>query len=217
MNHYCSYEIGMHIFSKSGFRDMPWKNGRGFTTELFLEESAAGRISFRLSSALLASSGPFSRFPGLQRVLIITEGAGLRLSNATGSVDVLPFVPHGFSGDLESTAALFGGGSGRDFNVIFDPAFQRVDVQIREWTPGLEGMLDERTPEGRGVDAQQAEIFLYLASGNAELSGMFLEQGSLVRFSQPHAQLRFRTESGCRVIRVARSSARISERCSAFP
>ena len=66
-------------------RRVPWKNGRGVTEELLvLPDSATfarGDFDVRISKATVSEPGPFSSFPGFDRVLVVTAGAGLRLAH----------------------------------------------------------------------------------------------------------------------------------------
>ncbi|PWC37478.1 HutD family protein [Azospirillum sp. TSO35-2] len=65
-------------------RRVPWKNGQGVTTELAVEplDDAAGqgRFLWRVSIADVTVAGPFSAFPGYDRLIAVVEGAGMRLS-----------------------------------------------------------------------------------------------------------------------------------------
>lgn len=56
---------------------MPWRNGLGSTTELVIAPEGASLESFdfRLSIAQLAAAAPFSRFPGVDRWLLMLEGS----------------------------------------------------------------------------------------------------------------------------------------------
>jgi uncharacterized protein len=59
----------------------PWKNGGGLTFQRFILPHGAGLDDFqlRLSMASVTSDGPFSLYPGVDRQLLILEGAGLVL------------------------------------------------------------------------------------------------------------------------------------------
>lgn len=72
----------MRKLDAAEFSVMPWKNGGGTTTQLALHPPGAGMDSFswRVSMARVASDGPFSAFPGVDRSLAIVDGAGLRIS-----------------------------------------------------------------------------------------------------------------------------------------
>ncbi|MBK1838290.1 HutD family protein [Azospirillum sp. YIM B02556] len=61
-------------------RRVPWKNGGGVTTELAVEPMADGRFLWRVSIADVVEPGPFSAFPGYDRLIAVVEGDGMRLS-----------------------------------------------------------------------------------------------------------------------------------------
>ncbi|PWC86976.1 hypothetical protein TSH100_11375 [Azospirillum sp. TSH100] len=69
-------------------RRVPWKNGGGVTTELAVEPAAdgrpgglpGGRFVWRVSIADVVEPGPFSAFPGYDRLIAVVEGDGMRLS-----------------------------------------------------------------------------------------------------------------------------------------
>lgn len=63
------------------YRVMPWKNGQGTTTEIAAFPPGAGLDSFtwRISIAEIAASGPFSSFPGIDRILLQTAGEPMTL------------------------------------------------------------------------------------------------------------------------------------------
>ncbi len=96
-------------------RRVAWKNGRGFTDELALwPEGAAferGDYDWRIARAAVDEPGPFSAFPGFDRVLVVTSGAGLRLQHGRSAprVRVLPLSPQRFSGDWSTSATLIDG------------------------------------------------------------------------------------------------------------
>lgn len=115
-------------------RRVPWKNGRGVTAELALWPPEAsferGDFDARISLSSVDEAGPFSPFPGFDRVLVVTRGAGLRLAHG-GSVppaDVERFRPHAFQGEWPTRAEL-PYGPVDDFNVIVRRGRMRVDVR----------------------------------------------------------------------------------------
>lgn len=57
----------------------PWRNGGGVTRELAAWPSAQDWV-WRMSVAEVASSGPFSRFDGVQRWFAVLGGAGVWLT-----------------------------------------------------------------------------------------------------------------------------------------
>ena len=61
---------------------VPWKNGGGTTAEIADSPEGAGFDAFdwRISFAEVESDGPFSAFPGIDRTLMLVEGARLELA-----------------------------------------------------------------------------------------------------------------------------------------
>ncbi len=102
------------------FADAPaqaWKNGGGVTRELW-REPATGDFDLRLSVAEVASDGPFSPFPGVDRVITLVHGAGFVLRGPTTEAYVTEVAaPYGFSGDDDVYCSLVDGPV-RDFNVM---------------------------------------------------------------------------------------------------
>ncbi|NLR76918.1 HutD/Ves family protein [Leeia aquatica] len=98
----------------------PWKNGGGLTREIarFPANSSLDDFEWRISSAEVAASGPFSRFPGVDRHLLLLDGQ-LQLQEEAGTVLMLsPDHPaHAFAGEASITATL-PGGPVRDFNLM---------------------------------------------------------------------------------------------------
>jgi len=116
-------------------RRVAWKNGRGVTEELALWPAGAalqrGDFDWRISCAAVDEAGPFSGFPGFDRVLVVTSGAGLRLQHGTRTpiVRVRPLVPHRFSGDWPTTATLLGGPV-NDFNVLTRRGIVQAELTV---------------------------------------------------------------------------------------
>ena len=61
------------ILTASSYRRMPWKNGGGETVEIAVspEGAALSEFDWRISMATVATDGPFSIFPGIDRTLSI--------------------------------------------------------------------------------------------------------------------------------------------------
>src|SRR5512137_1377259 len=109
---------------------MPWKSGGGVTTEMAIAPEGATlaeTFAWRLSSASVETSGPFSRFPGYLRDLALLDGAGFTLSIGGRTLRLDDFrTPLRFSGDDAATATLLQGPS-VDLGLIFDPAQVRAE------------------------------------------------------------------------------------------
>ena len=116
-------------------RRVPWKNGRGITEEIAVGPAGtsfeAGDFGWRVSRAAVTEAGPFSPFPGIDRVLVVTDGEGLVLTQGAGAapVTVRRLAPHAFRGDEPTAATLVGGGV-RDFNVFTRRGRYHADVQV---------------------------------------------------------------------------------------
>jgi uncharacterized protein len=93
-------------------RFTPWKNGGGETAEVVCVPANAGFEDFdwRISTAKVSQSGPFSRFPGVDRVLTVIEGGAMLLRFDNGiAIEARPDSgPHRFSGDDACDAELLG-------------------------------------------------------------------------------------------------------------
>jgi environmental stress-induced protein Ves len=103
----------MKKLDPTSYRTMPWKNGGGTTTELLTIPAQATLESFeaRVSIAQVESSGPFSVFVGVDRTLLVTQGAGVTLQTSDGASRTLDprSHPFGFTGDDPVTATLVDG------------------------------------------------------------------------------------------------------------
>jgi uncharacterized protein len=99
---------------------VPWKNGGGTTAEVAAFPEGAGFDAFgwRVSMADVASDGPFSAFPEVDRTLIVVEGAGLELDVEGASYRLDASSPKlSFSGDDATIGRLLAGPI-RDLNVM---------------------------------------------------------------------------------------------------
>jgi uncharacterized protein len=104
----------------SDYRVMPWKNGLGTTTEIAVEPPGAGLADFawRLSIADLAASGPFSAFPGIERIILQTEGEPMEIVHEDGGRRRLALLsPYRFDGEWPTHGEL-GATPARDFNIM---------------------------------------------------------------------------------------------------
>ncbi|HEX2546317.1 MAG TPA: HutD family protein [Ramlibacter sp.] len=111
----------------------PWRNASGLTRELLAWPTPADwRV--RLSVADVRSSGPFSRFEGIERWFAVLDGDGV----------VLRFARHEYHLTTESDAFRFDGGLDvscelvrgptRDFNLMATPGLARMQ-RVRGRSP----------------------------------------------------------------------------------
>ena len=98
-----------------------WKNGAGLTRELAVSPAGAamGDFDWRLSVAELQADAPFSAFAGVDRCIVVLEGAGMRLVDERGALvqALRPLEPWAFGGERVLQAELPHGPC-RDFNVM---------------------------------------------------------------------------------------------------
>jgi environmental stress-induced protein Ves len=147
----------MRIIHAADYRRMPWKNGGGETTEIAVSPPGAALDGFawRISMARVASDGPFSLFPGIDRTLMILAGSGIRLAIAgRPPVDLTAFSdPLAFPGDIAAAARLIEGPV-VDLNVMTRRGRLTHDVtRLR---------LDE--PIGLAIDADAALLLCHAGS-----------------------------------------------------
>lgn len=145
---------------------MPWKNGGGTTTELYVEPGADGAFLWRVSIADVAADGPFSTFAGYDRHIMAIEGSGMVLDGApVGPIEVNPkFIPRSFSGDWPIVSRLISGPV-RDFNLM-------------SWRESVESSL---TSSALAAPCQIGELgvttFAYLLEGELHAGGLSLSAG----------------------------------------
>ncbi|NEX46350.1 HutD/Ves family protein [Pseudotabrizicola algicola] len=97
---------GVYPASARVFR--PWKNGGGTTAEILCWPEGAGFDDFtlRLSTARVEASGPFSEFPGVDRVLTVIEGGRMVLRLGGQAHALAPLEPFAFAGDVACAAEV---------------------------------------------------------------------------------------------------------------
>lgn len=123
----------LHRFALADLTASTWKNGGGSTREIVCRPLDAGMDGFdwRVSVATIARSGPFSEFAGVDRVIVLLEGDGVRLRSAGGMEHRLdePLQPFAFSGDEALDCTLLGGES-QDFNVMTRRSALHAEVAV---------------------------------------------------------------------------------------
>jgi len=111
----------MHrLLKPADYVRMPWKDGGGQTTQIAAHpsDSTLSTFDWRVSVADVGVDGPFSRFPGVDRVVVLLSGGGMLLSGDAHAVELrAPFEPYAFSGDDGISCSLVAGPV-RDFNLM---------------------------------------------------------------------------------------------------
>jgi environmental stress-induced protein Ves len=103
----------MRIIRAADCKTTPWKNGGGSTTEIAIGPAGAPLEDFdwRISMARVASDGPFSDFPGIDRTLAVIKGSGMVLTTGERTPVMLSSGtdPVSFPGDTPTSARLTAG------------------------------------------------------------------------------------------------------------
>ncbi len=133
--------MSLHHFQRNTLPATPWKNGGGSTCEIACWPPGADLVNFdwRISIASIAADGPFSAFPGVDRSIMLLEGAGVRLRSSEGRFDHqldTPYRPFAFSGDATVDCTLLGGPSS-DFNVMTRRGRWRAELRVLDRAASL--------------------------------------------------------------------------------
>ncbi|MFB6891274.1 HutD family protein [Kitasatospora sp. NPDC056327] len=151
-----------------------WRNGGGVTREIAGRPAGAGLDDFRwrVSLADVAAAGPFSAFPGVDRVITLVEGPGMALTvDGTEHVVDVPLRPFAFSGDAATDCRLLGGPL-VDFNVMTRRGLATADLVLAE------------LPRPVVVPAG-ATVLLVCLSGGAALDGTPLDRYDAALLTAP--------------------------------
>jgi environmental stress-induced protein Ves len=129
-----------HVIPANEYRRERWKNGAGWTREIHAHPATASAQGWdwRLSIAEIEQDAPFSRFPGIDRELVLLSGNGLRLCFDDGEVQELQ-PPHDrlrFAGERGVTGELVDGPT-QDFNLMW----RRDAIDAQLWHRPLVGPM----------------------------------------------------------------------------
>ncbi len=166
----------IHILRAQDYRRTRWKNGGGETREIAISPAGATLDAFdwRLSVGHVASDGPFSPFPSIDRTIAVLSGAGMRLSVDGASPVTLSRTspPYAFSGDSRTSAILVGGPID-DLNVMSHRARYSHRVTRRPLSDvlvlPLEADIVALLPRGGDVEILLDPTSALLANGDTGL------------------------------------------------
>ena len=136
---------------------MPWKNGGGQTTEIAMHPPGAALDAFawRVSVADVEQDGPFSRFAGIDRTLVLLAGAGMRLTGDGEPLELRTPLRAGQLFRRPNRRCSLVDGPVRDFNLM-----------VRR---GSGTRRRRRPPRGRrGASRRRDTYVCYAASGASE-------------------------------------------------
>lgn len=149
----------MRKLGPADYRRVPWANGLGLTSEIARRDGEDGAIDWRVSIADVGADGPFSSFPGYDRVIVTIEGAGMILRHGGGrAVRLAPLEPYSFDGGVDTICELVDGPI-RDFNLITRRGAVAGDLEIVR--------LEGRTRTERGLPAHT--VLLYCVAGTCRV------------------------------------------------
>ena len=147
------------LIKESDQLKMPWINKQGTTAQILVSPpgSSLDKLDFayRLSSAPIKAAGPFSRFPGYQRILLPVSGAGFVLNGHPYAT----FEAAHFSGDDETHCELLKK-EVTDLGLIYDP--KRLSANVR--------VLNVPFPLTLTLEADKTYL-CHLLSGQLEVDG----------------------------------------------
>jgi environmental stress-induced protein Ves len=163
----------------------PWKNGGGVTREVAAFPEGAGLDAFvwRVSVADVAQAGPFSRFAGIDRTLVLLSGAGMLLDEVDGARGLTTHAltqaldMARFTGEAQIDARLVDGAT-RDFNLMVRRNAAQGEVEV--WRG-----VTQRTLSADAVLLYCAEGSMSVTAGDAR--ALSLATGDTLRIDTPNA------------------------------
>lgn len=154
-----------------------WKNGAGMTREIAVAPRGASMDDFdwRLSVAELERDAPFSAFAGVDRCIVVLDGAGMSLRDAQGEPvqHLKPLEPWSFPGEQALQAELPHGPC-RDFNVMARRGHWHADLRVLR--------------ANASIEAADATLLLAV-SGRWRAAGAELRPMQGLLWHAPHASL----------------------------
>lgn len=190
------------LLPQDSYQRSTWKNGLGWTDQIAIHPPGAdlrkGDFAWRVSTAQIAQNSPFSPFPAHDRLLVVLEGQGVRLSHEyepgepMDVVELEPGNPYEFPGDVPTRCELLGGPV-RDLSVFFRKGEWQVEAECMdlreayEWTPQAATELMvvfEGSVRADGVEAGNGGT---LKRENSERSVTVETEGALIVLIRLHS------------------------------
>jgi hypothetical protein len=112
----------MHLIRFADLTVEPWRNGAGVT------RTVASGAGWRVSIADVAGSGPFSSFPGLDRVIMLCEGPAMAVVVNGQRHDLTRYEPFAFAGEANTSGHVEA--PARDLNVMTARGQCRAEVSV---------------------------------------------------------------------------------------
>lgn len=182
------------VLNPSDYKKMPWKNGKGVTTEIALFPAGSSLVKndfhWRLSFAEVREDGAFSEFPGCLRYLTLLQGKGIRLTFPDRVLSVNQEAAVHFSGEEPVFGALTDGAI-QDFNFIYKKDLIHAEILLLESEKDITLKSEALVFVNRGVvECVQAEgnplLLTALQTGHFKsskpLEKLFLRPGPQTKF-----------------------------------
>lgn len=118
------------IITPEEFQTVPWKNGKGETIEMAINDGGTlADFDWRLSMASVVEDGIFSNFSGYTRNLILIDGHSINLQHDNAKIDKLSSILDiaTFDGGCKTVGNL-PQGEITDFNIITRTEKYRTNV-----------------------------------------------------------------------------------------
>lgn len=182
-----------------GYRRLRWRNGLGWTREVYLAARAGADgddWDWRLSIAEIEADARYSVFPGVEREQVLLAGEGLTLDVGGGGPRVLP-PPHGkarFPGEVPVEARLQGGRV-----EVFNLMWRRGRVDARLWHRPLVGSMLLFADPGTRWAAHVVAGRMTVDGGRAL---PLLERGDSVVLEAGHGRARYALEGSGELLLV---------------
>jgi environmental stress-induced protein Ves len=113
-----------------------WRNGGGETREIISYPPGEAQFAWRASIATISADGPFSPFPGIDRVITLLHGDSVLLESEQDQQRLMPLQPWAFPGEWAIDAKITG--SCQDFNIMTRRDSWRSAVNIAQETVSSE-------------------------------------------------------------------------------
>lgn len=159
-----------------------WRNGGGETREIISYPPGVADFAWRASIATIAADGPFSPFPGIDRVITLLHGDSVLLTSAQGQQQLQPHQPWPFPGEWAVDARIAASAC-QDFNIMTRRDSWQAQVTVQQQavqaTHGVAWVLSGvwQSAEGEVLEVNQGLWWLddatRLAPHSADASLLF--------------------------------------------
>ncbi|NMP15595.1 HutD family protein [Thalassotalea sp. Y01] len=118
------------LISPNQFKTIPWKNGKGNTVELAINDGATlDNFTWRISMADVVEDGEFSDFSGYLRNLVLIKGSAITLEHDKQNTDALnQYLRFATFNGGNKTVGKLPNGPITDFNII--TCINTYDVEV---------------------------------------------------------------------------------------